>query len=609
MKKMSAFCRKTALGLAVSAALNSPSLYASVLEVHYDATLAVPVLRILGNNFKPATSLVYVNNLQLTINPAAKTTSYLEVTCPFLATNTPPCNINGSFMDGDYELRVTQNGTSTSGQSVFDMTIDNNIGLKGDTGLQGPKGDKGNPGAQGLPGPQGLKGDKGNPGPKGDTGASGIANHDASLLGDGSTASPLQVADPLNLSAFNATSKYLLNGLPVLSMPGAGNLFVGIDTGNANTTGYGNSFFGKSAGHANTTGVNNAFIGQGAGTSNTTGIFNVFLGQGSGVNNTTGGFNTFIGQAAGDVNLTGNSNAALGYNAGPTAGSDNLEYATAIGAGAKVATSNTIVLGRAVDTVNIPGTLLLNGGLPKGDPGPQGVPGPQGIQGPQGIPGPQGDPGPVGPIGPQGIQGPAGSIAPGTVAGDMLYWDGSTWVRVPGGTHNQTLAYCNGVPQWTYNGCTLTIGMSYQGGKIAYLDSTGQHGFIAAASDQSSGTRWGPINAALVGAPSLALGAGQANTTAIVNAYGSSNSFAAGLCNNLVTNGYSDWYLPSLSELIQMKTNLVAIGGFVTTYGGASFYWSSSEAGNQAWVVPFDTEFTGSAPKPVAYHVRCTRSF
>jgi hypothetical protein len=58
------FAVKTALRLIIIAALNSPSLYAAVLEVHYDATPAVPVLRILGNNFKPATSFVYVNNLR-----------------------------------------------------------------------------------------------------------------------------------------------------------------------------------------------------------------------------------------------------------------------------------------------------------------------------------------------------------------------------------------------------------------------------------------------------------------------------------------------------------------------------------------------------------------
>jgi hypothetical protein len=36
-----------------------------------------------------------------------------------------------------------------------------------------------------------------------------------------------------------------------------------------------------------------------------------------------------------------------------------------------------------------------------------------------------------------------------TTAGDMMYWNGTTWVRVAAGVNGQTLTYSNGVPVWT----------------------------------------------------------------------------------------------------------------------------------------------------------------
>ncbi len=84
---------------------------------------------------------------------------------------------------------------------------------------------------------------------------------------------------------------------------------------------------------------------------------------------------------------------------------------------------------------------------PQGEQGPIGETGPVGPQGDQGPigetgpVGPQGEQGPIGDAGPQGEQGPQGldgldglpgtdgtTIVDGTIAGDLLTWDGNNWI-------------------------------------------------------------------------------------------------------------------------------------------------------------------------------------
>ncbi|MEQ1605900.1 MAG: tail fiber domain-containing protein [Pyrinomonadaceae bacterium] len=141
---------------------------------------------------------------------------------------------------------------------------------------------------------------------------------------------------------------------------GSDNAFFGARTGSANTVGPGNSFFGTDAGKANTSGESNTFVGVFSGDANTVGDGNAFFGRDAGGTNTTGGGNAFFGRNAGNGNTTGGNNTIIGNNA--DVGSGNLTFATAIGAGADVSNSNSVVLGRNVDTVRIPGSLRVTGG-------------------------------------------------------------------------------------------------------------------------------------------------------------------------------------------------------------------------------------------------------
>ena len=156
--------------------------------------------------------------------------------------------------------------------------------------------------------------------------------------------------------------------------------------------------------------------------------------------------------------------------------------------------------------------------------------------------------------------------------------------------------------------CTVTveirleIGQQYQGGIIAYLDGTGKHGLIAAPSDQSTGIQWYNGSYITTNATGTAIGTGQSNTTAIVTAQGAGN-YAAKLCDDLVLNSYSDWYLPSMDELNKLFVNKI------TAFG--DYYWSSTEAGrDNAWYhATSDITAGGMGGKQNTLRVRAVRTF
>jgi hypothetical protein len=153
----------------------------------------------------------------------------------------------------------------------------------------------------------------------------------------------------------------------------------------------------------------------------------------------------------------------------------------------------------------------------------------------------------------------------------------------------------------------LAIGDSYQGGIIAYIDGTGLHGLISAASDQSGGALWGCRGTTISGADGTAVGTGDQNTIDIEAGCATAGT-AADICANLSLNTYSDWYLPSKDELNKLYLSRVAIGGFSGVY-----YWTSSETfANYAWGQAFTVAGTQNNmvdKANAAVYVRCTRTF
>jgi len=163
---------------------------------------------------------------------------------------------------------------------------------------------------------------------------------------------------------------------------------------------------------------------------------------------------------------------------------------------------------------------------------------------------------------------------------------------------------------------TYNIGEVGPGGGLVFYDkgsiSNGWRYLEAAPQDQGTiaGKQWSTVTNALVPSPgtSQAIGTGQANTAAIIAQHGATGDSAAKLCDSLTLNGKSDWFLPSMEELLQMHTAIHLVGGFATTL--YSFYWSSSDNyPTTAQIIHFNDGDQSFTAKTYLCNVRCVRVF
>ena len=119
------------------------------------------------------------------------------------------------------------------------------------------------------------------------------------------------------------------------------------------------------------------------------------------------------------------------------------------------------------------------------------------------------------------------------------------------------------------------VGDFAQGGVVFYVDATGAHGLVYPAPELLTTFKalWSPIQAS-TGTYVLTdstIGSGQKNTSSIVSKYGS-GTYTAKTCEDLVTGGYSDWYLPSIFELSEILRNKNILPGIQNS----TFYRSST---------------------------------
>ena len=169
----------------------------------------------------------------------------------------------------------------------------------------------------------------------------------------------------------------------------------------------------------------------------------------------------------------------------------------------------------------------------------------------------------------------------------------------------------------TFDHAPLGVGQCYQGGIIAHILTPGDPGYtagftkgiIVSVSDQGN-YAWG-CSGTTTGATSSLLGGGQSNTTAAVNACTELNT-AAKICDNLVMNGYSDWYLPSIGDMAKLRTGLylsnsgLFLGNFTT---GSSYFTSTETNSTSAAEFYITSGANGGISKSLLFPVRAIRSF
>ena len=168
------------------------------------------------------------------------------------------------------------------------------------------------------------------------------------------------------------------------------------------------------------------------------------------------------------------------------------------------------------------------------------------------------------------------------------------------------------------NELVANVGDTAFGGIIFYIDYTGEHGLVAALNSSESKYQWGCFLETVESDLGEEIGSGYQNTINLVNnncllnecettLTPDSSSYyngvnAAEFAYDYISNGYDDWYLPSILELNE----------FFNTVGGIhSNHWSSTAGGanHHACMSAGGTSSYCLAWRCNSYYVRPVRSF
>ncbi len=237
--------------------------------------------------------------------------------------------------------------------------------------------------------------------------------------------------------------------------------------------------------------------------------------------------------------------------------------------------------------------------------------------------GPQGPIGPIGPQGPAGQNGTPGATGPagpgysnGTAQGQMMYWNGTSWITVTPGSTGQILTFCNGVPTWgpcpaslatltTTTPSSITSTTASSGGNISndgggsvtargVVWSTSQNPTVALTTKTNNGTGTGSFASSITGlSPGTVYYVRAYATNSAGTAYGNQQTLTTTTSSNpvdvdgnvytTVTIGTQVWMAENLKTSKYrngdpIPTNLSNSAWGSTTTGACAIY--NNDAGN-----------------------------
>ena len=147
---------------------------------------------------------------------------------------------------------------------------------------------------------------------------------------------------------------------------------------------------------------------------------------------------------------------------------------------------------------------------------------------------------------------------------------------------NYDLEYGTGTTKPLYQ-LTHPIGEFYQGGYVIYTWDKGSHGIIA--SPVSVGKiyvgqeSWGCPSTSISGTLST-IGSGRNNTNLMIS--GCPTSSAACACTGYTGGGYTDWFLPSYEESLEVMQQHTILG-LLDDYFWTSYQYDSTNAFVTYW--------------------------